>query len=243
MPLLDHFHPPLKGERHWEAFHGAWANAIMWRLNQAILPQRYFAEAQIHIGSQVEVDVATLEREPTAVATANGGTGTAVASAVWAPPAPPLVMPAFFPDVIEVQILAESGGLYLVGAVEFVSPANKDRPDTRRAFATKCASYLASGIGLVIVDIVTERLANLHDELVQLLKKPDGFLFPGTPPIYAVAYRPRRREPGGDQVDIWPHRLQVGEELPTLPLALRNGPTFPLELERTYTDARQFTRL
>jgi hypothetical protein len=24
MPLLDHFHPPLSTERHWESFYAAW---------------------------------------------------------------------------------------------------------------------------------------------------------------------------------------------------------------------------
>src|SRR5262249_25124662 len=28
MPLLDHFHPPLLGQRHWEGFHGRWAAAL-----------------------------------------------------------------------------------------------------------------------------------------------------------------------------------------------------------------------
>jgi hypothetical protein len=28
MPLLDHFHPPLLGRRHWEGFYSRWAAAI-----------------------------------------------------------------------------------------------------------------------------------------------------------------------------------------------------------------------
>ena len=31
--LLDHFHPPLKGLRHWEAFHSGWANTLATELN------------------------------------------------------------------------------------------------------------------------------------------------------------------------------------------------------------------
>jgi hypothetical protein len=34
MPLLDHFHPPLSKQRHWDSFHGAWAEAIAWHLNE-----------------------------------------------------------------------------------------------------------------------------------------------------------------------------------------------------------------
>ena len=46
-------------------------------------------------------------------------------------------MPAVFPDEIEVLVIHRSGGPTLVGAIELVSPANKDRPETRRAFAAK----------------------------------------------------------------------------------------------------------
>ena len=65
MPLLDHFHPPLSETRNWESFHTSWASEIMAALNQEILPPGYFAETQVHFGSRVEIDVATLhEAEP-----------------------------------------------------------------------------------------------------------------------------------------------------------------------------------
>ncbi|MBL8793893.1 MAG: DUF4058 family protein [Planctomycetia bacterium] len=173
----------------------------------------------------------------------SGGIAAAVVQEAWAPPAPPLVMPAVFPDEFEVQVLTTSGGQQLVAAVELVSPSNKDRPETRREFAAKCISYLQVGVGLVIVDVVTERTFNMHDEIVRLLDKPDEFLFAPESQLYAVAYRPARRKAAGDQIDLWPVPLTVGQFLPTMPLALRGGPTLPLELEATYTEARQRSRL
>src|SRR5438046_4250675 len=101
-------------------------------------------------------------------------------------------MPAIFPDEIEVRVLATRTGATMVGAIEFVSPGNKDRPAARRAFAAKCASYLQQGIGLVIVDVVTERPANLHDELIRLMELPEAFRFPSPPLLYVVSYRPFR---------------------------------------------------
>lgn len=222
--------------------HAVWASSLVARLNETILPARYYAETQVHIGSRVEVDVATLEREPaTRPSPGNGPVATLVAEA-WAPPTPAVIIPTTFPDEIEVQVFGESGGTYLVGAVELVSPGNKDRPETRRAFAAKCSSYLQLGIGLVVVDVVTQRLTNMHDELMRLMEKPDAFLFPGQTDLYAVAYRPARRK-DGDQIDCWTAPLVVGQELPTMPLALRGGPTLPLELEATYTEARRRSRL
>src|SRR5262249_5730596 len=113
----------------------------------------------------------------------------------------------------------------------------------RRAFAAKCASYLQRGIGLVIVDIVTDRHANLHDELVRLLEQAEAFEFPTAAPLYAVAYHPIRRDPGGDQIDIWPAPMAGGQPLPTARLALRGGPMLPLDLELTYTETRLKSRL
>ena len=246
MPLLDHFHPPPLPERRWQSFHAYWIPELGGSLNR-LLPREYYAEAQINLGGRVEVDIATLERleraEPTRLPEGgNGGVATLV-DEVWAPPAPPMTWPGVFPDEFEVLVFSESGGAQLVGVIELVSPANKDRPETRRAFASKCASYLHEGVGLIVVDIVTSRLANLHDEMVGLLDLPDRYRFPEGGPLYAVAYRPSRSDPGGDRVDAWPVPLAVGGPLPVLPLGLRNGPILPVDLDATYAEARARSRL
>jgi hypothetical protein len=54
-------------------------------------------------------------------------------------------------DLVEVQVFSDSEGPTPVGAIELVSPSNKDRPAERDAFVSKCASYLQQGVGLVIV--------------------------------------------------------------------------------------------
>ncbi len=242
MPLLDHFHPPLESRRRWESFHGLWAGAMAGALNLTLLPPGYFAEVQVHVGAHVEVDVAAFEElsyASTARREREGGTATLEAPA-WAPPA--LVMPALFPDDIEVQVYSSEGGPTLVAAVELISPGNKDREEARRAFAAKCSSYLQRGIGLVIIDIVTNRRGNLHDELVRLLGYGDEFLFPTGPPLYAVAYRPLRRGET-NQTDVWLAPVAVGAALPILPLALRRGPCLPLDLEATYLDTCRRSRL
>jgi hypothetical protein len=241
MPLLDHFHPPLTPTRNWESFHALWSAALVERLNREVLPEGYFAETQVHVGGRVEVDVATFPA--TAAGPAAAGRNGGVAVAPWAPPAAALEMPAVFPDEVEVQVFQTTAGLTLVGAIELVSPGNKDRPETRRAFAAKCASYLQTGVGLVVIDIVTGRRANLHDELIRLTEQDERYRFPSDSLLYAVAYQPARREPGGDVISVWPAPLAVGQALPVLPLALRGGPVVPVELETTYTEARLRSRL
>jgi len=242
MPLLDHFHPPVSERRTWEGFHGLWAAALVEKLNRDVLADEYFADMQVHIGSLVEVDIATLD-ESRGIGERGGPAGTAtLAAPVWAPPATNLVLPTVFPDEIEVQVFATVTGATLVAAIELVSPGNKDRPETRQAFAAKCVSYLSRGIGLIVVDIVTNRLANLHNALISLLGHGEPFLLTPAAPTYAVAYRPSR-QPSGDQIELWPRPLSLGQPLPVLPLALRNTGVVPVDLEETYSEARQRSRL
>jgi hypothetical protein len=148
-------------------------------------------------------------------------------------------MPAVFPDEVEVQVFRKSGGATLVGAIELISPRNKDRPEARRAFAAKCLGYLQLGVGLLIVDVITERQANLHDELIRLMGQSDAYRFPAESPLYGVSYQPMRTDADGDQIEFRPAPLAVGKGLPTMPLSLREGPVVPVELEKTYTNTRQ----
>src|SRR5262249_48267670 len=159
-------------------------------------------------------------------------------------PRPPrvAVMPAVFPDDFEVHVFSSAAGPTLVAAVELVSPGNKDRGGARRAFAAKCAAYLQRGIGLMVVDIVTSRHANLHDELMALLGHAEGFTFPAPTPRPARASRPAHRE-GRNGVDLWREPLAVGQPLPTLPLAVRGLGCLPIDLEGTYTEARKRGRI
>ena len=240
MPLLDHFHPPVSVRRSWEGFHGLWAAALVEKLNRDILADEFFADMQVHIGSQVEVDIATLDESKESGQP--GDSSTITLTRAWAPPKTSLIVPTVFPDDIEVQVFATTTGATLVGAIELVSPGNKDRPETRRAFAAKCVAYLSRGIGLIVVDIVTNRLANLHNEVIGLLGHGEPFLLATSDATYAVAYRPSR-QPSGDQIELWPKVLAVGQPLPQLPLALRNTGTVPVDLEETYSEARERSRL
>jgi Protein of unknown function (DUF4058) len=242
MPLLDHFHPPVSERRTWEGFHALWAAALVEKLNRDVLAAEYFADMQVHVGSQVQVDIATLE-EPRDPGGGSGDGATATRTApVWAPPATDLVLPAVFPDDIEVQVFATAAGATLVAAIELVSPGNKDRAEARQAFVAKCVSYLTRGIGLIVVDIVTNRLANLHNEVIGFLGRGEPFLLAPSVTTYAVAYRPSR-QPSGDQIELWPRPLTLGQPLPVLPLALRNAGVVPVDLESTYSEARQRSRL
>jgi hypothetical protein len=153
-----------------------------------------------------------------------------------------MVVPAAFPDSFEVLVFQAEGGATLVAAIELVSPANKDRAAHRQAFAIKCASYLTQGVSLVVVDIVTNRQANLHNELMRLLGHGEAFALAADVSLYAVAYRPIVRDTA-EQIEVWPAPLALGQALPVLPLALDAEQCLPLDLEATYQTACQRRRL
>jgi len=89
---------------------------------------------------------------------------------------------------------------------------------------------------------VTDRTANLHAELVERLRLPDGFDWQPAGDLYAVAYRVVHR---GEPVylEVWPFPLAVGAELPTVPLWLASDLAVPLDLELTYAAACKLLRL
>jgi Protein of unknown function (DUF4058) len=240
MPLRDHFRPPLSEQRPWESFHSGWINSIADALNEA-LPEGYFADAEVHAGASAEIDVATFGEEAEAIPSAapsGNGPPVAVLSEVVAPA---LSIDVAFADDFEVKVYRELGGARLVAALELISPRNKDRAEARAAFATKCASYLYNGVAVVIVDIVTARKANLHDEIMATLS-PGPIEPAGEDRLYAVAYRPIRRG-SRSQVDVWPHGLTLGQLLPRVPLWLSAVRAIPIDLEATYMQTIQRRRL
>jgi hypothetical protein len=204
------------------------------------LPEGYFAEANVQFG--IEIDVAGFE-EAGRVATPGPapGNGEPGSGGGWAPPPPAqTVSMAVLTETVEVLLFSSEGGPTLAGAIELVSPANKDRPAHRDAFVSKCLAYVQQGVGLLVVDVVTERAANLHDELLARLGTAGAV--PLHAELYTAAYRPVERD-GQTALEIWQEPLAVGRALPTMPLWLRGGLCLPVELEATYERTRREQRV
>lgn len=238
MPLLDHFRPPWGDELPWDTMHSGWATHVAEILNTRWLPKPFIALEHTHIGPRVEIDVATFERP--SHASAPPGNGGAVATATvpqtWAPPEAVCAVPLVFPDAFEVRVYAGRAGWSLVAAVELVSPGNKDRTDERQAFAAKCATYLHRGVSVVLIDVVSSRRANLHNEVLRMVGVQNEIaLLPEEVYLYAAAYRPALK---GDQPEcqVWYQPCAVGEPLPTMPLWLTRELCVPVEFETAYTD-------
>lgn len=225
MPLLDHFHPPLANRRHWHSFHNAWATYLAEDLNRR-LPPGYFAESNVQFG--IEIDVAA-QRDGTPGNWLDPANDFEMS--VWTCPAPAAVIDfPFLTDIVEVCVFSDAAGPVLAGAIELVSPSNKDRPESRSSFVAKCRSYLQQGVGLVIVDTVTSYRANLHRDLLTELDHDESGATPSA--IYVSAFRVVAADT--TRLQIWNETLQLAQPLPTLPLWLSGDLCLPIELEATY---------
>jgi len=233
MPLRDHFRPPLSERSSWEGVHGGWPMVIVQHLAR-LLPARYVAEPRVHLGSQAEVDIATFDREADVSGYADSEQHDRV-TAVWAPAEPTLSVETELADFdeYEVRVYDARHGRRLVAAVELISPANKDRPESRAQFISKCAVLLRQQVSVVLVDIVTTREFNLYAELLEMIDEEDPALQPARPSIYAVACRWLVRG-ASHRLETWHRPLAVGKPLPTLPLWLTDELAVPLDLEASY---------
>jgi hypothetical protein len=229
MPLLDHFHPPLSRMHSWRSFHGAWAAAMARLLNAGVLPPGYYAAPFLDRDGPVEIDVAAVKEFESGNPAVESG-----ALPSWSPPAPGLSVAVEWPgtDDVGVEIYSDDGDPRLAAAVELVSPRNKDRPRAREAFADKCAELLRRGCGLVVVDVVTTRRADLRADLLAALGAESSATMTGE--MAAISYRSVGREAEG-QLLAWPTPLMIGGTLPTVPLWLGSDLSVPLDLEASYS--------
>lgn len=240
MPLRDHFRPPVSKQSSWQGFHAGWPMVIVQQLRKQ-LPPGYIAEPRVQLGTLIEVDVGALEsrevpRAGQSSGNENGNGG--VATAVWTAADPVVAVETDPPDEYEyeVRIFDLERERRLVAAIELVSPANKDRPESRVAFVAKCAALLRKGVAVSIADLVTIRGFNLYGQMMTFIDHPDPTMSSEEPPIYAASCRWVTKGIRA-RLEAWSHALQVGQPLPSLPLWLSEERVVPLNLELSYEQA------
>src|SRR5438477_13207238 len=82
MPLRDHFRPPLTDTASWEELHGQWPAVIVQQL-RTVLPPGYVAGPKVHVGAQVEIDVAAYEQDDAPTLSAPDQAAGGVVTAAW----------------------------------------------------------------------------------------------------------------------------------------------------------------
>jgi hypothetical protein len=242
MPLRDHFHPPLDRRHSWDELHGGWPMVIVQKLFPQ-LPEGFAAAPGVHLGTVFEIDIAAFDQdEPAAFPTPDGNGGVAVAT--QAPPQPTLTLETDFldQDEYEVRIYDDRFGRRLVAAIELISPSNKDRPESRRAFVGKVAALLQHNVCVSLVDVVTNREFNLYAEFLESIGRNDPALGDKPPCPYAVTMRGRRHR-RRSLLETWFYPMRLGQPLRTLPIWLGVDLSINLDLESSYEETCRALRI
>jgi hypothetical protein len=224
MPILDHLNPEIIDVAPFESFHSAWTTYIVEDLNE-ILPEGFLAIPQTSIGAR-EVDVRADKIR---------SRGQKLKSRYQ--PQVPITTRAEFPQEFEVFVdYIERGRHITVGAIEILSRANKDRPSERNSFVAKCENLIAKNVSLIIVDILETPVFNLHNQLLRAIKATEGYIEENQEkPLYCAAYRKHpHSEANSEGMDIWRDCLEVGDNLPELPLYITSESAVPVNFEKSY---------
>jgi hypothetical protein len=234
MPLRDHFRPPTTRYASWESLHGMWPAVCVQQLRTQ-LPPGFVSAPRVRLGPYFEIDIAAFERDDAPHARdLSGGPATLAA------PRPTWAIETDLPEEDEYEVLISSADeeRRLVAAIQFVSPAKKDRPDKRRAFVGKCGALLRAGVAVSIVDVVTVRHANVYAEVMDFIGHPDPTLGPEPPSVYVSSCRWTPNAAGTRAtLQAWSQSLVVGESLPPLPLWLTEGVSIVFNLDQSYEQA------
>jgi Protein of unknown function (DUF4058) len=226
MVLLDHFCPPLSSSHRWQAFLHAWATCLATYLNQK-LPAGFVAKSNVQFRTEIDHF---------------SESSTNPADVTWLPlPPHQQIMFSATAEIIEVNICSDVAGLTLKCVIELVSPANKDQAEQRQAFLSKCETYLRQGVSLVVIDVVTARKANLHQDLLDRLHPNHIDLSPANG-LYAATYHPIC-ENQQVNLDIWFEIFGLGEALPTMPLWFDTNRCLSLLLQETYEQTCRSQRI
>ncbi|MBL8815777.1 MAG: DUF4058 family protein [Planctomyces sp.] len=242
MPLLDHFRPPTFNKGSWEGFHGGCPMTIVMDLCKS-LPDQYTAEPRVHLGKSFEVDVCTFDVEGEN-GFGSGTSGSDGSTATWTPPEPTLTLELDPTENYEYEVLIfdQQRGRELVAAIELVSPANKDRPEARQAFVSKCAALLQKKVCVSIVDLVTVKQFNLYCEVLEVFGQSDPAFATHRPATYAVTCRSHQLA-NRSRFESWAYPMTVGQRLPVLPIWLSNDLSVSLDLELSYQQTCSALRL
>ncbi len=210
----------------------------------SLLPKGYNAEPGVHLGSRFEIDVSTFEENSSTETTLTSDAGNGGVATI-APPEPTLTLETDFPDQdeFEVRVYNVEFGRRLVAAIEIVSPPNKDRPESRRAFVAKVAALIQKDVCVSIVDLVTTRQFNLYADFLELLDANDPQLGSTPPELYSVTLRSRKPPKKRSLLDTWYYSMTVGKPLPTLPIWLDVDLCVMLPLEPGYEETCRLLRI
>jgi hypothetical protein len=213
-------------------FHCAWITHLKESLNEGLLPEGYYAQAEQHAGKLIP-DVLTLH-VPEAEPIEPPGRG-ALALALAPPRLQKRVLSpeATYRALRRTLTIRRERGHRIVALIEIVSPGNKDRAASVEDFVDKVGSALNAGCHVVVVDLFPPGRSDprgMHGALWD--RYGEAETISPEQPLVLASYVAGPLAP-----DAYVAALGVGESLPEMPLFLTQDVYVPLPLETTYRAA------
>jgi hypothetical protein len=214
------------------AFHTAWITHLSEALNGGLLPPSYYALPEQH-GGRLIADVLTLQAPMPAVPVASASEGgVAVAEA------PPRVRRKLSPSPTargtrRTLAIRHVSGHRIIGLVEIISPANKDRAAHVAEFADKAETALWHGIHLLLVDLFPPGRYDPQGMHAAIWERFDDepYLLPPDEVLTLGSYV------AGPAPEAYLEHLAVGSSLAEMPLFLTPDRYINVPLESTYSTA------
>lgn len=231
------------------AFHLEWISALTHMLNDALLPDEYYA-LQEQSATRLGPDVLTLRRADDEAQTAdnNAADKQDAEDDVSAEPAParaatalcaPRLRPtaqtdlAYYRKKQNAVVVRHTSGDDVVAVIEIASRGNKSTANALRAFVEKAARLLDGGIHLLILDLQPPGRRDPSGIHGAIWEEIDGseYVAPTEKPLTLVSYE------AAAMVQAYVANVAIGDTPPAMPLFLEEGKAVDVPLEATYRTA------
>jgi hypothetical protein len=212
-------------------FHSAWIIGIRNALNGGVLPDDFYAQAE-QVAGQIGPDVLTLKWERGEDdAPVRGGVALATA-----PPQVAVTAQAEMDAYVRKQnslVIHHSSDDRVVALIEILSPGNKAKRHSYRAFLEKALSALAQDINLLAIDLLPPTKRDPHGlpGAIWAEIEDEEYRQPADKPLTLAAYV------SGSPVRAFVQPIAVGDVLPEMALFLDAANYVKTPLESTYQAA------
>jgi hypothetical protein len=238
MPLLDI--DWRNGQCHSLWFLFSWSASVVGVLNRQsqTIRRRFVAETDCRVRVKTVGEIARFNHGPPV--SALDGRETDQKPPAFIPPAPTLTAPARFTDRLGVLVV-DSDDRRVAAVVLFVGEDHKADSDGALAFAVRAAGFMSAGAGVVIVDVLPGP-ANWATHLHSLTGVYPAARRTRGKEATVLAVHPEVRD-GVERFAVWHHAVAIGARLPTVPVPVRGATHLELDLESSYTEACQNSRI
>jgi hypothetical protein len=205
-------------------FHHSWIEEIKRTLNGGLLPEPYYAMAELHAAGV----------GPDASTSGSGSAGGLSIDPLGVGLASETEMDFYRRKQNAITVLKEKGDRP-VAMVEIVSAANKTNPSALRTFVNRVVKLMGKRLHLLIVDLHPPGWCDprgIHAAIWEEICVPEIDPTAGKP-LTLAAYE------SSQTVSAYVEPVAVGDMLVGMPLFLRPGVYVPIPLEPTYQAAFQ----